>query len=538
MFFFSNAFLSFKRAMGVFMVWVLSLGYSLGFSTDFQGVYYDRSSVVAYSFYDSTRKVGINEYLEKTADYDIYLARNETEACQIVLRSKFNSTSRKYSVEFTDFTNENGDVLESTVYEEQYITCVSNKNYGTYPDALVPFLSGKQYTLSSQINWPFYIQARADETTPAGKYAAQVVVKSLHDDKVQLVADVTATVWDFALPETPAMDTAFGLGRGNIVKAHHAADDPERAQALYEQYYEFMLDHKISPYTLPVDILSDEADAYMSDPRVKSFIIPYPGDDVLLQEYYQKVQSNPEWAKKGYFYPIDEPWNLTDYARYTAITDRLDRLCPGYNMVTPFTGVSFKENGTTYYGAYLQAKSNIVCPISSNFSNKDFLMQMDERRADGSKIWWYICCAPNPKTKYANIFTQSEGIEGRLLMWQQKKLNVTGLLYWDTTYWNDVTSPWASAWTTPWTGNDTFGDGSLLYPGQDGPVASLRLEYVSDGIEDFEYLTIAERLFGSEYVAKKIAEVTNTLEDYTRNDSVLANVRVAVGNDIAAALSE
>jgi len=266
-------------------------------------------------------------------------------------------------------------------------------------------------------------------------------------------------------------------------------------------------------------------------------MVPYPADDAKLQEYYAKVSSNRTWKKKSFFYPIDEPWDLDDYARYDVITDRLDRLCPGYNLVTPFGGVSFVNNDTTYYPIRLQKKSNIVCPISTNYSSKEFLSLVDERRADGSKIWWYICCTPGPNSKYPNIFTQSDGIEGRLLMWQQKKLDINGLLYWDTTYWNNVVSPWASAWTTPWTGKDTFGDGSLLYNGPDGPYASLRLKYVSDGIEDFEYLTMARDLLGEDYMMQKINKVTNTLQDFTRDDSVLAKVRFEIGKDLEKALA-
>lgn len=541
MFIFDNAFILFRRAMSTILVFLISLSYPLGLNIDFQGVRYNNKSFVSYSFYDSTRKVQMNEYLEKNKTYDIHLARNETEACKIVIRSRNKSNSNKYSVEFTEFKNENGDILKSTIHEEHYINCASSRDFGTYPDALVPIARSKQYTLASQINWPFYIQAQADESTPAGKYSAQVIVHRLKGEgagDLQLIADVSATVWDFDLPQTPTMDTAFGLNRNYIQKVHNSAGTPGLTQDLYEQYYEYLLQHKISPYTIPVDILSDAADAYMSDPRVKSFRIPYPANDALLQQYHAKVQSNPDWAAKGYFYPIDEPGNLADYERYNTITDRLDNLCPGYNMVTPFGGTQLKEDGEIYYGAYLQAKSNIVCPISSNFSDKKFLSQMDERRADGSKIWWYICCAPRPDTKYPNIFTQSDGIEGRILMWQQKMVNATGLLYWDTTYWNNVVSPWASAWTTPWTGDDTFGDGSLFYPGNNEPLSSLRLEYISDGIEDFEYLTMAEALFGRDYVDKKIKKVVNTLEDYTHKDSNLAQVRLEIGNDIEARLAQ
>ncbi len=537
MFTLSNLLFFSKRSFGAFLLVLINLLGTIGINLNFQGVYYDRKAYVSYSFYDSTRKVGVNEYLERNASYDIFLARNEREACQIVMRSNKDSGS-DYRLEFSEFTNEDGQVLESQIYLEHYINCTTDKDYGTYPDALEPISRDKVITLRHNVNWPFYIEVRAGENTPAGQYKAQIKVTRLRGDgELQLITEVSATVWDFSLPVTPTMDTAFGLNRTYIQKVHNTASNPAKTQELYEKYYEFLVDHKISPYAIPVDILSDQADAYMSDPRIKSFIIPYPANDAKLQEYYAKVSSNPDWKKKGYFYPIDEPSGLEAYARYDTITDRLDRLCPGYNMVTPFGGVKFTADGQTYYPARLQQKSNIVCPISQDYSNKEFRALIDERRADGSKIWWYICCVPNPDTKYANIFTQSDGIEGRLLMWQQKKLDINGLLYWDTTYWNYVVNPWASAWTTPWTGNDTFGDGSLLYNGPDGPYPSLRLKYVSDGIEDFEYLTMAKELFGNDYIMKKIDKVTNSLEDYTRDDSLLAKVRLEIGKDLEKALA-
>ena len=47
---------------------------------------------------------------------------------------------------------------------------------------------------------------------------------------------------------------------------------------------------------------------------------------------------------------------------------------------------------------------------------------------------------------------------------------------------------------------------------------------------------MAEQLFGRDYVNKKIAKVTNTLTDYTLDDSLLASVRLEIGNDLNNAL--
>lgn len=114
-------------------------------------------------------------------------------------------------------------------------------------------------------------------------------------------------------------------------------------------------------------------------------------------------------------------------------------------------------------------------------------------------------------------------------------------LYRSTNYRSDVEGcPRASAWTTPWTGNDTFGDGVLLYPGRpavyDGPFPSYRLECVADGIRDYEYLVMAEELLGSDYVDEVISAVTNGLEKYTSSDSWFMQVRNSFGKAIEKAM--
>lgn len=48
-------------------------------------------------------------------------------------------------------------------------------------------------------------------------------------------------------------------------------------------------------------------------------------------------------------------------------------------------------------------------------------------------------------------------------------------------------NPWDDMATVKFINPNLYGDGSLLYNGTDGPVSSLRLETIRDGIDDFEY---------------------------------------------------
>ena len=80
---------------------------------------------------------------------------------------------------------------------------------------------------------------------------------------------------------------------------------------------------------------------------------------------------------------------------------------------------------------------------------------------------------------------------------------------------------------------DIYGNGVLVYSGHyigvEEPVGSLRLECIRDGIEDFEYLTLFEQLYGSEKLELIIKQITTSLGRYTTDEEVFTAVRCALG---------
>lgn len=82
-------------------------------------------------------------------------------------------------------------------------------------------------------------------------------------------------------------------------------------------------------------------------------------------------------GEKGYFYPIDEPGDSAAYERYREITERLARLCPGYNMVTPFNTDEVKINGNKISSVKLQkGRSSILCGLSDVVGRGSTLEEM------------------------------------------------------------------------------------------------------------------------------------------------------------------
>lgn len=109
------------------------------------------------------------------------------------------------------------------------------------------------------------------------------------------------------------------------------------------------------------------------------------------------------------------------------------------------------------------------------------------------------------------------------MSWMQKAYDVDGNLYWATTTYNKIElnqhgednitrpiDPYADPqrMSERWIAN---GDGYLFYPGAkygaDYPFASMRLEAIRDGLEEYEYLRQLETLYAgaSEYYGMEIS---------------------------------
>lgn len=505
-----------------------------------RGCHENLLSIYSWSFYDPTAKVNTNDSITHQRTYTVNLAKNDSEFCQVVFKAR---QMRATNVSYTPFVNENGDTLDTAVYYESDIKTTGETFQGSWPDPLIPVEKLAMIRMNAALNCPFLIKAKTDKDTVPGDYTATVTVGDPEkgDGNEGQTVEVHAHVWDFTLPDTPSMDTAMGLGKGDIAREHGIDANSAKADELYKQYYEMLLDHGISAYNLPVDILSDEADAYMDDPRCTSFCIPY-GTDEYIKACYEKLSAKPEWFNKAYFYPIDEPCDEDAYARYQQITDRLSSLFPGYNMVTPFYIDEITINGEKSSGIELQdGKSSIMCPESVLFSNDVFTEKALNRKANGDKLWWYVCCGPADEKKgvgedviWNNMFIYLDAIRHRELFWQEKQAGLTGFLYWDSIYC-DKGNPWETSKT--WDDYKAAGDGCLIYPGGyiglDEPVGTIRLKNACDGLEDYDYLTLAEEKFGSEWVDEKITMISTDINHFNMSYETLAQVRNEIGDALA-----
>lgn len=114
--------------------------------------------------------------------------------------------------------------------------------------------------------------------------------------------------------------------------------------------------------------------------------------------------------------------------------------------------------------------------------------------------------------------------EARLLFWQMAQMKLTGFLYWNLNAWHARTDPSgntashqpldvmamgspyvpAAQWT-PWQSRpNDVGDGQLTLAGKAGPIATIRLHAVRDGVEDFGYFALLRQKNGEAAVQNAI----------------------------------
>lgn len=428
------------------------------------------------------------------------------------------------------------------------------------PDALPPVT--KALSIKAGTSQGFYFKTKTAPDSTAGDYTATVTVKD--GESVIKTAQVTLTVWDFELPEETPFATAVNLSRYDIAQ-QHKSNDEEEVQKLYENYYNFMLENRVSAYRLPVDVLSDEADKYMSNPRVTTFgvgggSVGLTPTDEEIRQIYEKMSSNPDWAKKAYFYYVDEPTEMGKLNEIKAAGERLSELYPGYRMVSPFFfnidiggGVDQIQFMSDYINIWC-TKINAWTPIDTTVDGAihminefqtakdgDYATRMKNEVAGGDENWVYYCW--EPLGPYTTFDASRQTLEQRVALWQAMDNDVTGFLYFAANlYSNGI---WRTIHCKNAGGDIVYGDGLLLYPGTypgadkplDGPVSSMRFESLRDGIEDWMYLDAAKSLIPESVYDALMDNVTVSAVEWCRDSELFFSTRVALGNMIESAVS-
>ncbi len=287
----------------------------------------------------------------------------------------------------------------------------------------------------------------------------------------------------------------------------------------------------------------DRAIEYLID----DLVAECEGGDVAIDDYEPETTAAAirgqltarldHWKAKGWF-PLGHV-----YAKDEIRPEEYDQVIPAYRSalaVAPDAPLM-----QTYYvnrtPTQLVGIARIWCAITSVY-DEEFL---SARRRAGEKTWLYVCCGPAPP--YANFFIDQPGIDHRILFWQAWQHDCTGVLYWQTSYWDGMmptapedkrwpTVPWDQARVATYKEFKVNGDGFLIYPGLDWtPWPSVRMENIRDGIEDYEYLWLLRERAPQSKLLSVGPELSQDFTHFCKDPAVLAARRLELARAIEAA---
>lgn len=167
------------------------------------------------------------------------------------------------------------------------------------------------------------------------------------------------------------------------------------------------------------------------------------------------------------------------------------------------------------------------CPRTSDYD----LRRVAAARARGKQVWWYICIGP--AHPYANWFIEYPALETRLLMGAMvAKYRPDGFLYYAANMWSSkpITAGPYTEWDPAYQSNN--GDGQIFSEGPSGLMPTIRVENFRDGMEDYEYYRLLERLGGPASVPPELVE---SLTRFTDDPSVLYHARTRLAEQIISA---
>jgi hypothetical protein len=509
-------------------------------------------------------------------------ARNEWVSFQILLRS--DAPVSGVHVDAGDLKGPKGASLrraEARLYRQHQLHLVvgtyRNDRFKPdwYPDPLIPFqnpVTGKKlegarltavpFDLPANETHGFWVDLYVPTSTAPGEYHGVYRVTAAGGSACEI--PVSLTVWNFALPQTPTLVTAFGSPRLRDYYRQRAktGKEPEPSDwtAVEAQCAQLLSEHRFNA-TPPGQALAPkpqpDGSFQISPPQVRAlreFIdrhhvnalqTPHPSSAVKDPETQRdtlrawlaafdraaKELDRPEVIL--YTYLRDEPNTLEDY-RYVQQWGRAIREAKSVVKVLvveqPWTERG--QGGADSAWGDLYGAVDIWCPLFSLHRPESAA----KRQALGEAIWTYTALCQGPPTPWWHI--DFPLLNYRVPAWMVWRDGMKGLLYWGgMSYWRQTDDPWTQApfYTDngqPQQGQKGIvfqGEGSLVYParavGYDGVVPTIRLKALRDAIEDYEYLAILQRLGKAAAAQKVVRSLTETFFQWEKDPAAYENAR-------------
>lgn len=448
--------------------------------------------------------------------------------------------------------------------------------------------------LSAGENMPVWVDIRIPTGAKPGQYVGKVTISS--DSTASVEVPVSLTVWDFALPQRSPLRTVFGTNDYRIAEIYNfeRTENLPENNRLLRAYSDFLLDHYLSPETLwdaspEVDAdgkadfdyeipglgtVNENMQHYVHNKNMSAytyvFADSYPFADPQGKDFAKAqrfMQDYVHWAaqhigaERCYTDPsfVDEPDTPEAYAHARSWGEFFDKVKLPDGKKIRFQVSEPPLNENPKLGDLHGAVDVWIPKFYDLWRDVDNLQSnvAGQRLQQGEEMWAYTALVLEFEP-YKRLNPQADQLKGnyppvwqldfpainyRIPTWFFHRYGVSGLGYWDTIAWFAGADVWQDAASFEINDGERYifnGDGLLVYPGRredigfDGPVASLRLKWIRDSIEDYMYIHMLYELGEDAFVQQQLQRIARHFGDWDNDPVLLMQVRQALGERLHA----
>lgn len=521
--------------------------------------------------------------LPRQTELSLHAARGECEGFQLATTAP----ARAVRPAPLSLRGPGGASLTGLLYREAFISVTAPSGpdgaTGAWPDPLIPAVDAyaherrNAFPADATLGAPVVIYAElcVPRAATPGRYRGALTLSA--EGRPPERFEISLRVDPFALPATSSLPNSFGLSLYSVAKGHHLPPDSPQAHALLGRYAQALLAHRVTPYGLTFDpppttlqrgqVTVDfsaydrafgpffEGTALPDGARFTSAgLIPNPklkteAERTAYLRAWREHFTQKGWPAALFFYAKDEPTER-DFPRVLAEGRQLHEA----------GGVSVLV--TSAYEPTLAPATDVYCPLLNCFfpdagaatCRRPLTSAALRRRIPAwAHVWWYQSCMSHgcsgaalpPRVAqafrgWASYMVDASGPRNRAMGPLAFLNDIDGELYFDTVYAFNAQDPWKDVYA--FGGN---GDGTLFYPGDPAriggrtpvPVESLRLKTLRDGLEDYEYLRLAQTLGLSALAQASARALVPSGNRIAPDPATWARVRDELARQIAASWS-
>jgi hypothetical protein len=476
---------------------------------------------------------------------NLYAAKNETYSFEIGIQAPTGGLTN-VNVTASELSGAYGAVVAASniaLFRESYIHVTATPPYywkgtsdgtnlphgpGLYPDGLIPFIDPETgrpakggiiqafpFSLSAGMNQPIWVDVSVPSSAAPGNYTGTLTIDS---SQGKSSVAVTLHVWNFTLPVAPSLKTAFQATSAANQTLHMSHEllrnrvSPEWDEGSNEKTL-------ISHWGLNATNLWLSSELDISNCATKP--MPAPPSVAQFRTAVARHQKNillynftaDEIGACTQLFPTLIRWAVN---MHLAGVDNLVTVQPVPSLENDGTGRSAVDIWTVLPKQWdeSQTKSGGMTHVLTK----------------GDKVWSYNVLVQDGYSPKMEI--NFDPIDYRVAVgFISQSLGITGFQQWSVDQW--ASDPW-NVMTMSYNGVPS--DGLLVYPGAyvglAGVAPSMRLKWLREGVNDYEYVQILKDLGQETWALQQAGTAGRDWHNWTRDPAQIEAVRIALGNKI------